>query len=64
MLRTRTSSAAIQIASEATHGILCIVLFPGGYYIQRKGAVIGVTFLPSLAYLFVAWWEECHIFTD
>lgn len=33
----------------------------GGYYLQRCGASMGATFSPSLANLYMGWWESSRI---
>ena len=37
-------------------------MFDGGYYLQRCGASMGAKFSPSLANLFMGWWERSRIF--
>lgn len=37
--------------------------FDSVYYLQIEGAPIGSTFSPSLANLFMTWWEERCIFS-
>lgn len=37
-------------------------MFDGGYYLQRCGASMGAKFSPSLANLYMGWWERTRIF--
>lgn len=37
-------------------------MFDGGYYLQRCGASMGAKFSPSLANIFMGWWERSRVF--
>ena len=37
-------------------------MFDGGYYLQKCGASMGAKFSPSLANLYMGWWERSRIF--
>lgn len=37
-------------------------MFDGGYYLQKCGTSMGAKFSPSLANLYMGWWERSRIF--
>lgn len=39
-------------------------LFSDSFYLQKIGASMGAKFSPSLANLYVSWFEEVYIFTE
>lgn len=39
-------------------------MFDGAQYVQTTGASMGAKFSPSLANVYMAWWEHCFLYTD